>query len=79
MNTKRTLLAIVSLVAVGTAAAIAGSDKSHPSTPAAGKPAGMSCCARGMKAPAAAAEKEAPVNGGMSCHTKAAAPKSCCK
>ncbi len=81
MKTKLTLLAAVILAGIGTSIAL------DTATPAADKPAGMSCCAKMPKAPAPAADKDAPATTGMSCHTdvaatKDAAPvkaKSCCK
>ena len=86
MNMKLALLAVVTLVVIGTSAAIAGRDKSPTSAPAGHQSAGMSCCATGKKAPAPAADKDAPAKSGMSCHStpaapksKTAAPKSCCK
>ncbi len=81
MKTKLTLLAAVILAGIGTSIAL------DTATPAADKPAGMSCCAKGQKAPAPSADKDAPATTGMSCHTDApaakdAAPvkaKGCCK
>jgi hypothetical protein len=81
MKTKLTLLAAVILAGVGTSIAL------DTATPATDKPAGMSCCAKMPKAPAPAADKDAPATTGMSCHSDApaakdAAPvkaKGCCK
>lgn len=81
MKTKLTLLAAVILAGIGTSVAL------DTATPAADKPAGMSCCAKGPKAPAPAADKDTPAATGMSCHSNAAAvkdaapvkTKSCCK
>ncbi len=78
MKTKLTLLAAVILAGVGTSIAL--------DTATAEKPAAMSCCAKMPKAPAPAADKDAPATTGMSCHSdtavaKDAAPvkKGCCK
>ena len=81
MKTKLTLLAAVILAGIGTSIAL------DSTTPAADKPAGMSCCAKGQKAPAPSADKDVPATTGMSCHSNApaakdAAPvkaKGCCK
>lgn len=81
MKMKLTLLAAVLLAGIGTSIAL------DTATPAADKPAGMSCCAKMPKAPAPTADKDAPATTGMSCHSDApaakdAAPvkaKSCCK
>lgn len=81
MKTKLTLLAAVILAGIGTTLAL------DTVTPAADKPAGMSCCAKMPKAPAPAADKNAPATTAMSCHSDApaakdAAPvkaKGCCK
>ena len=86
MNTKLALLAVVTLVAIVTSAAIAGRDKTKTPTREADKPVALSCCAMGGKAPAPGTEREAPAKSGMSCHSdageshaSAAKPKSCCK
>ena len=84
MKTKLTLLAAVILAGIGSTVALAGLDSASP---AADKPAGMSCCAKSPKVAAATADKEAPAPTGMSCHTdkqaaKDSAPvqsKGCCK
>lgn len=81
MKTKLSLLAALIFAGIGTSVAL------DPATPTAEKPAGMSCCAKMPKAPAPAADKDAPATTGMSCHpdvaaTKDAAPvkaKGCCK
>lgn len=81
MKTKLILLAAVILAGIGTTLAL------DTATPAADKPAGMSCCAKMPKAPEPAADKAAPATTGMSCHSDApvakdAAPvkaKGCCK
>ena len=81
MKTKLTLLAAVILAGVGTSIAL------DSTTPAADKPAGMSCCAKMPKAPAPTADKDASATTGMSCHSDAPAAKdaaqvkakSCCK
>ena len=81
MKTKLTLLAAVILAGIGTSIAL------DTATPAADKPAGMSCCAKMPKAPAPTADKDAPAATGMNCHSDApaakdAAPvkaKGCCK
>ncbi len=81
MKSKLTLLAAVILAGIGTSVAL------DTAAPAADKTAGMSCCAKMLKAPAPAADKDAPATTGMSCHldapaAKDAAPvkaKGCCK
>lgn len=81
MKTKFTLLAAVILAGIGTSIAL------DTATPAADKPADMSCCAKMPKASAPTTDKDVPATSGMSCHsdaaaTKDAAPvkaKGCCK
>lgn len=81
MKTKLTLLAAVILAGIGTSIAL------DTATPAADKPAGMSCCDKMQKAPAPTADKDAPATPGMICHPDAAAAKDaapvkakgCCK
>ncbi len=81
MKSKLILLAAVILAGIGTSVAL------DTATPAADKPAGMSCCPKMPKAPAPTADKDAPTTTGMSCHSDAAvakdaAPvkaKGCCK
>ncbi len=81
MKTKLTLLAAVILAGIGTSLAL------DTATPAADKPAGMSCCAKMPTAPAPTADKDAPATTGMSCHSDAPAAKDaapvkaegCCK
>ena len=80
MKSKLILLAAVILAGIGTSVAL------DTAAPVADKPAGMSCCAKMPKAPAPAADKDAPATTGMSCHANAtakdAAPvkaKGCCK